>query len=321
MSAKGVMVNPLLMAHDYIAAFDRAETPERTEQREGYVWFTEMTANPGQAILKLAIRDFDRQSFARRKRRVTEVAEAIADRYPTGRVSCSLSDTYGNIADSLGDDRRPVDRLLAAMKGLGVEPKLIPMRGGTDGAALSARGLPTPNFFTGAYNFHSRFEFCRCPPSRPPMRLLARCVSSPSEATSQLSRRPASGTTVGGASTSSSAKPGRKAPQDAVAASPAVIGPSASRRSSAALSGQGAAPAMPELSARSSRHDAQGACDRRTGAPLRRRGKGSIGRWSGGSSGTRMPSMACRSLQRVNRDPRWRGHRATASHCGSTTAF
>ncbi len=163
MSAKGVMVNPLLMAHDYIAAFDRAETPERTEQREGYVWFTEMTANPGQAILKLAIRDFDRQSFARRKRRVTEVAEAIADRYPTGRVSCSLSDTYGNIADSLGDDRRPVDRLLAAMKGLGVEPKLIPMRGGTDGAALSARGLPTPNFFTGAYNFHSRFEFLPLP--------------------------------------------------------------------------------------------------------------------------------------------------------------
>jgi len=163
MSAKGVMVNPLLMAHDYIAAFDRAETPERTEQREGYVWFTEMTGNAGQAHLKLAIRDFDRQSFARRKRRVTEVAEAIADRYPTGRVSCSITDTYGNISDSLGDDRRPVDRLLAAMKGVGVEPKLIPMRGGTDGAALSARGLPTPNFFTGAYNFHSRFEFLPLP--------------------------------------------------------------------------------------------------------------------------------------------------------------
>lgn len=163
MSAKGVMVNPLLMAHDFIAAFDRAETPEHTEGREGYVWFIEMTANAGQAHLKLAIRDFDRQSFAQRKRRVAEVAEEIAGRYPTGRVSCSITDTYGNISDSLGDDRRPVDRLLAAMKSLGVEPKLIPMRGGTDGAALSARGLPTPNFFTGAYNFHSRFEFLPIP--------------------------------------------------------------------------------------------------------------------------------------------------------------
>ncbi|MET3890974.1 tripeptide aminopeptidase [Bosea sp. OAE506] len=163
MSAKGVMVNPLLMAHDFIAAFDRAETPEHTAGREGYVWFIEMTANAGQAHLKLAIRDFDRQSFAQRKRRVAEVAETIAGRYPTGRVSCSITDTYGNISDSLGDDRRPVDRLLAAMKSQGVEPKLIPMRGGTDGAALSARGLPTPNFFTGAYNFHSRFEFLPIP--------------------------------------------------------------------------------------------------------------------------------------------------------------
>lgn len=163
MSAKGVMVNPLLMAHDFIAAFDRAETPEHTAGREGYVWFIEMTANAGQAHLKLAIRDFDRQSFAQRKRRVAEVVEAIAGRYPTGRVSCSITDTYGNISDSLGDDRRPVDRLLAAMRSQGVEPKLIPMRGGTDGAALSARGLPTPNFFTGAYNFHSRFEFLPIP--------------------------------------------------------------------------------------------------------------------------------------------------------------
>ncbi len=163
MSAKGVMVNPILMAHDFIAQFDRAETPERTEGREGYVWFTEITAHPGQARLKLAIRDFDRERFAQRKRRVAEVAAEIAARYPTGRVACSLTDTYGNISDSLGDDRRSVDLLLAAMADLGIAPKLIPMRGGTDGAALSARGLPTPNFFTGAYNFHARFEFLPIP--------------------------------------------------------------------------------------------------------------------------------------------------------------
>jgi tripeptide aminopeptidase len=163
MSAKGVLVNPLLMAHDFIGAFDRAETPERTAGREGYVWFTDIAANASEARLKAMIRDFDRESFARRKRRIAEVAGLIAGRYPTGRVEFHVSDTYGNIHDSLGDDRRSVDLLLAALEALRIEPKLIPMRGGTDGAALSARGLPTPNFFTGAYNFHSRFEFLPVP--------------------------------------------------------------------------------------------------------------------------------------------------------------
>lgn len=163
MSAKGVMVNPLLMAHDFIAAFDRAETPERTDGREGYFWFHDIVANPGQARLKVMIRDFDRDSFARRKQRLGEVAERIAARYPSGRVECRVTDTYGNIHDSLGDDRRPVDLLFAALEALQIRPKVIPMRGGTDGAALSARGLPTPNFFTGAYNFHSRFEFLPVP--------------------------------------------------------------------------------------------------------------------------------------------------------------
>jgi len=163
MSAKGVMINPLLMAHDYIDEFDRAETPERTEGREGYFWFNDIVANTSTARLKVAIREFDRQRFEDRKRRVAEVAGRIAARYPGGRVECTVTDTYGNISDSLGEDRRSVDLLLSAMSELNIAPKLIPMRGGTDGAALSARGLPTPNFFTGAYNFHSRFEFMPIP--------------------------------------------------------------------------------------------------------------------------------------------------------------
>lgn len=163
MSAKGVMINPLLMAHDYIAEFDRAETPERTEGREGYFWFNDIVANTSTARLKVAIREFDRQRFEARKHRVAEVADEIAARYPGGRVACTVTDTYGNISDSLGEDRRSVELLLSAMSELNIAPKLIPMRGGTDGAALSARGLPTPNFFTGAYNFHSRFEFLPVP--------------------------------------------------------------------------------------------------------------------------------------------------------------
>lgn len=163
MSAKGVMVNPLLMAHDFIGRFDRAATPEATEGREGYVWFNGLQAHSGEARLQAMIRDFDREGFAARKARLHAVAEDIAALYPTGRVDCRITDTYGNIHDSLGDDRRSVDLLFAALAAEGIAPKEIPMRGGTDGAALSARGLPTPNYFTGASNFHSRFEFLPVP--------------------------------------------------------------------------------------------------------------------------------------------------------------
>jgi tripeptide aminopeptidase len=163
MSAKGVLVNPLLMAQDFIAAFDRTETPENTEGREGYIWFTGLNANASQAVLKANIRDFDRQSFAARKRRIAEVGEEIARRYPSGQVRWEVTDTYSNISDSLGEDRRSVDLLMTALRELQIVPKVIPMRGGTDGAALSARGLPTPNFFTGGLNFHSRFEFLPVP--------------------------------------------------------------------------------------------------------------------------------------------------------------
>ncbi|SFI48885.1 tripeptide aminopeptidase [Bosea sp. OK403] len=163
MSAKNVLVNPLLMAHDFISQFDRAQTPEHTEGREGYIWFHDIVANVSEARLRVMIRDFDKASFEQRKARLGEVAALIAAQYPKGRVDCQVSDTYGNIHDSLGDDRRSVDLLFAALAALRIEPKLIPMRGGTDGAALSAKGLPTPNFFTGAYNFHSRFEFLPVP--------------------------------------------------------------------------------------------------------------------------------------------------------------
>jgi tripeptide aminopeptidase len=163
MSAKGVLVNPVLMAQDFIGRFDRAETPENTEGRAGYVWFNAINANASEARLGALIRDFDRVSFEARKRRIEEVAAEIAALYPTGRVECVVRDTYGNIHDSLGDDDRPVELLFGALEALQIRKKQIPMRGGTDGAALSARGLPTPNFFTGAYNFHSRYEFLPVP--------------------------------------------------------------------------------------------------------------------------------------------------------------
>lgn len=159
MSAKGVLVNPLLMALDFIAHFDRNDTPECSDGREGYFWFKDISANESQARLKVMIRDFDKAAFEHRKLRISEVVDLIRSQYPTGSIEYNVSDTYHNIGDYLQRDNRSADLLFDALDRLGIEKKLIPMRGGTDGAALSARGLPTPNFFTGAYNFHSRFEF------------------------------------------------------------------------------------------------------------------------------------------------------------------
>lgn len=159
MSAKGVLVNPLLMAMDYISHFDRQQTPEYTEGREGYVWFNGMEAVQGHAHLSASIRDFDKASFERRKQQIADVAKKIAAQYPTAKVEYSISDIYSNISNAIGEDKRAIDLLFEAMTKLGITPKPTPMRGGTDGAALSAKGLLTPNFFTGAHNFHSQFEF------------------------------------------------------------------------------------------------------------------------------------------------------------------
>lgn len=159
MSAKGVLVNPLLMAQDFISHFDRAETPENTEGREGYVWFNGMSASQQGAKLNASIRDFDSASFAARKQKIHDVAKDIAAQYPAAKVSVEISDTYSNISSAIGEDRRAIDLIFAGLKEIGVEPKVIPMRGGTDGAALSAKGLLTPNYFTGAHNFHSKYEF------------------------------------------------------------------------------------------------------------------------------------------------------------------
>ncbi|PHF63051.1 peptidase T, partial [Priestia aryabhattai] len=92
-------------------------------------------------------------SFAARKQQIADVAGTIAAQHPTARVEHHIEDTYSNISNAIGEDRRAIDLMFEAMTSLGITPKPTPMRGGTDGAALSAKGLLTPNFFTGAHNF------------------------------------------------------------------------------------------------------------------------------------------------------------------------
>lgn len=159
MSAKNVMVNPIRVAHDLIGCFDRFDTPEHTEKREGYFYITNMNAGPDNAEIQISIRDFDKQSYEARKSYIGEVVKLIQARHPKAQLSYCIEDVYSNIIDSLGEDRSPIDFIFTAMNTLSIEPNVIAMRGGTDGSALSARGLVTPNYFTGAHNFHSCFEF------------------------------------------------------------------------------------------------------------------------------------------------------------------
>ena len=163
MSAKGVLVNPLLVATDLINRFDRQQTPECTEGKEGYWWFTDCEANASACHLKMNIRDFDRKNYEARKAYVLEAVEAIRTQYPRAKIDVKLVDVYNNIVDSLGDDRWPIDLIYQAAALIGVKPNTIAMRGGTDGSALSVKALVTPNYFTGAHNFHSYAEFLPLP--------------------------------------------------------------------------------------------------------------------------------------------------------------
>ncbi len=159
MSAKGVMVNPLLVVHDFVAMFDRKQTPECTDGKDGYWWFQSVTSDPLNAVLCINIRDHDKQRYEWRKQVLRDNARKLQEQYPTAKISLELSDTYENIANNVTRDDPPVALLYKALEELGIKAKTYAMRGGTDGSALSARGIVTPNYFTGAHNFHSSAEF------------------------------------------------------------------------------------------------------------------------------------------------------------------
>lgn len=160
MSAKGVLLNPTLVAVDLINCFNRLETPENTDGTDGYIWVQAMESNQSLAKVTLNIRDHDKLRYENRKKYIQEVIEFIKLRYPRAKIEYTLTDVYGNIRDAITDENKNcVDYIYQAMKNLQIEPKTIAMRGGTDGSYISTQGIPTPNFFTGAHNFHSNSEF------------------------------------------------------------------------------------------------------------------------------------------------------------------
>ena len=160
MSAKGVLVNPTLVATDLVNSFDRMQTPEHTEGTEGYIWVTAINSNVSEARVNMAIRDHSKVLYEARKEQIKNAVEFLKLRHPKAVIELTMSDTYGNIADAIREDNKKcIDFIYQAMEELNITPKTIAMRGGTDGSFISTKGILTPNYFTGAHNFHSNCEF------------------------------------------------------------------------------------------------------------------------------------------------------------------
>lgn len=160
MSAKGKLKNSLLMAHKFIAMLPGGEAPEYTDGREGYYWVKQLQGNSARTLLNMDVRDFTEDGYKHRMAFLGQLAKSCEALWGENSVNCKLADRYANVYNSLqGDASYPIDIAMDAYKALGIEPRPLPMRGGYDGAALSQNGLPCPNLFTGAHNFHSIYEY------------------------------------------------------------------------------------------------------------------------------------------------------------------
>lgn len=158
-SAKDKMKNAQLMALDFASMLPADETPATTEGYEGFFHLVEMKGECENAELVYIIRDHDREKFEAKKALFDTVSKKVNEKYGDGACEVFVKDSYYNMKEIIDDHMYTIDRAITAMKAVGVEPVIVPIRGGTDGARLSFMGLPCPNICTGGENFHSRFEF------------------------------------------------------------------------------------------------------------------------------------------------------------------
>ncbi len=158
-AAKGKMINALRLACEYNAMIPSDETPETTADRQGFYHLTSMAGFVESAILQYIIRDHDRESFEKRKVFLRDCVARLNASYGRQVAKVKITDQYYNMKQQI--DRHPhvVSLARQAMEACGVVPKEQPIRGGTDGAQLSFRGLPCPNLFAGGLNFHGPYEF------------------------------------------------------------------------------------------------------------------------------------------------------------------
>lgn len=158
-SAKDKMVNSQYIAMEYQSLLPTAQKPEYTEGYEGFIHLTDMRGEVENSQLRYIIRDHDMAKFQEKKRRMTAAADFLNDKYGAGTVEIALRDSYFNMREKIEPCMEIVDRAKEAMALAGMEPKEVPVRGGTDGARLSYEGLPCPNLCTGGENYHGRFEY------------------------------------------------------------------------------------------------------------------------------------------------------------------
>lgn len=158
-TSKNKMLNASLLGHELLNLMPPAETPATTEGYEGFYHVTGFTGTVEEASLSFIIRDHDRQRFEGRKAFMRRVVEWMRDKYGKERFDLELSDTYFNMREPLEKAMHIVDTAKEAMLALGIPPKVVPIRGGTDGSRLSYRGLLCPNIFYGGHNAHGKFEF------------------------------------------------------------------------------------------------------------------------------------------------------------------
>jgi tripeptide aminopeptidase len=156
--AKHKMVNSIRMANQFILMLPRWETPEHTEGYEGFYHLIQIEGDVEKTTLTYIIRDHDRDRFERRKKELEHIVRKTNHEYPDC-CSIDIKDQYYNMREKIEPVMHIIEVAEQAMKDAGVTPKVQPIRGGTDGAQLSFKGLPCPNIFAGGLNFHGRYEF------------------------------------------------------------------------------------------------------------------------------------------------------------------
>lgn len=157
--AKGKMVNANRLAAEFAAMLPADETPETTEGYEGFYHLLGIESNIENAKLSYIIRDHDREKFEERKDFIKKCVDEMNKKYGEGTVVADVKDQYYNMKEMIDPKMHVIDIVLKAMQDSGVPPKVEPIRGGTDGAQLSFKGLPCPNIFAGGVNFHGPYEF------------------------------------------------------------------------------------------------------------------------------------------------------------------
>lgn len=156
--AKHKMINSIRIANQFAIMLPRWETPEHTEGYEGFYHLVSFEGNVEKSVLTYIIRDHDRDRFERRKKELEHLTRKINNEFP-GCAEIEIKDQYYNMREKVEPVMHIIDLVSLAMKNVGIVPKVKPIRGGTDGAQLSFKGLPCPNIFAGGLNFHGRYEF------------------------------------------------------------------------------------------------------------------------------------------------------------------